>query len=141
MDADTLLFATGRQPNSHHLNLAAVGVDSDSNGSIVVDAYGQTSVPSIYAVGDVCNRINLTPMALAEAMAFLATRFGDKPTTIEDMVVPTAVFSNPEIATLGLTEHQARAQYDKGRTYRSTFRPMKLTLTDHSQHMLMKMNP
>ena len=139
LEVDAVLLATGRRPNSGDLNLAAVGVETDAQGRILVDPQGRSSVPSIYAVGDVSNRYILTPVALAEAMAFLSSRYQNQPSSIEDMVVPTAVFSNPQIATVGLSEAQARAQYDQGRVYRARFRPMKLTLTDKPERILMKL--
>jgi glutathione reductase (NADPH) len=136
---DKVMFATGRHPNVEAFGLEAVGVRLSANGGIVVDAYSQTRVPHIYAVGDVTNRINLTPVAIREGHAFADTVFGNKPTRADHADVPTAVFSEPEVGTIGLTEAQARASLAKVDIYKSTFRPMKATLSGRETRVLMKL--
>jgi glutathione reductase (NADPH) len=121
------------------LGLEGAGVRLARNGGIEVDAFSQTSVPHIYAVGDVTNRINLTPVAIREGHAFADTVFGNKPTRPDHIDVPTAVFSEPEIGTVGLTEAQACARLPKVDIYKSSFRPMKATLGGRDTRMLMKL--
>ena len=123
------MFATGRKPNIAGLGLEAVGVRLADNGGIAVDEFSRTSVPHIYAVGDVTNRINLTPVAIREGHAFADTVFGGRPTKVDHTNVPTAVFSEPEVGTVGLTETQARERHARVDIYKSTFRPMKATLS------------
>lgn len=135
---DTVLSATGRLPNTVGLGLEAVGVALKSNGAIEVDAWSQTSVPSIYAVGDVTDRIALTPVAIREGHAFADTVFGNKPWTADHTSVASAVFTQPEIGTVGLTETQARARYDV-EIYQSSFRPMNHILAGREEKMLMKL--
>ena len=118
---DRVMFATGRTPNVTGLGLEAVGVTLAKNGGIAVDEYSRTSVPHIYAVGDVTNRINLTPVAIREGHAFADTVFGNKPTAVDHADVPTAVFSEPEVGVVGLTETQAREHHSRAST--STSRP------------------
>ena len=108
---DLAMFATGRVPNTANLGLEAAGVKLDADGAIVVDNYSKSSVDSIHAIGDVTNRLNLTPVATSEGMALAKTLFGGKPTPVDHDNVPTAVFSNPNIATVGLSEEQARARF------------------------------
>jgi glutathione reductase (NADPH) len=136
---DKVMFATGRHPNVEGFGLEAVGVRLAANGGIEVDAYSQTRVPHIYAVGDVTNRINLTPVAIREGHAFADTVFGDKPTRVDHADVPTAVFSEPEIGTIGLTEAQACAQLAKVDIYKTMFRPMKATLAGRDTRAFMKL--
>ena len=109
------MFATGRRPNVSGLGLEAAGVRLAENGGIAVDEFSRTSVPHIYAVGDVTNRINLTPVAIREGHAFADTVFGGKPTAVDHANVPTAVFSEPEVGVIGLTEAQARERLPQGR--------------------------
>ncbi len=136
---DKVMFATGRHPNVEGFGLEAVGVRLAPNGGIEVDAYSQTRVPHIYAVGDVTNRINLTPVAIREGHAFADTVFGNKPTRVDHADVPTAVFSEPEIGTIGLTEAQACAQLPKVDIYKTMFRPMKATLAGRDTRAFMKL--
>jgi glutathione reductase (NADPH) len=137
--ADQVIFAIGRPPNVHGLGLEAAGVKIADNGGIAVDAYSRTSVPHIYAVGDVTNRINLTPVAIREGHAFAETVFGNKPTAVDHANVPTAVFSEPEVGVVGLTEAQAQAQFRKVDIYRTMFRPLKATLSGRDTTVLLKL--
>jgi glutathione reductase (NADPH) len=140
IDADQVMYATGRRPNTDGLGLEAVGVKLRANGAIQVDELSRSSVPSIYAVGDVTDRINLTPVALHEAMCLAKTLYGNAPTAPVHENVPAAVFSQPPIGTVGLSEAQARERVgDAGiDVYRSRFRPLKHTLTGSSETTLMK---
>ena len=137
--ADRVMFATGRVPNVAKLGLKEAGVEIAKNGGIAVDEYSRTSVPNIYAVGDVTNRINLTPVAIREGHAFADTVFGGRPTNVDHTNVPTAVFSEPEIGAVGLTEAQARAQLAQTDIYKAMFRPMKATLSGRATSVLMKL--
>jgi glutathione reductase (NADPH) len=137
--ADLVMFATGRKPNVHGLGLEAAGVKLGDTGGIAVDEYSKTSVENIYAVGDVTNRINLTPVAIREGHAFADTVFGDRPTKVDHTNVPTAVFSEPEIGVVGLTETQARHQLAKVEIYKTSFRPMKATLSGRDTRIFMKL--
>lgn len=137
--ADRVMFATGRRPNVAGLGLAETGVRLAENGGIAVDDYSRTSVPNIYAVGDVTNRVNLTPVAVREGHAFADTMFGGKPTKVDHGNVPTAVFSEPEVGTVGLTESQARARLARTDIYKAMFRPLKATLSGRDTTVLMKL--
>jgi glutathione reductase (NADPH) len=139
MAADKVMFATGRHPSVDGFGLEAAGVRLAPNGGIKVDAYSQTRVPHIYAVGDVTNRINLTPVAIREGHAFADTVFGSKPTRADHADVPTAVFSEPEVGTIGLTEAQACARLAKVDIYKTMFRPMKATLAGRDTRVFMKL--
>lgn len=139
MTADLALFATGRHPNSAELGLEAAGVETDDRGAIKVDDYFQTSQPSIYALGDVIDRMQLTPVALAEGMAVARTLFLNEPTSVDYADIATAVFSNPNVATVGLTESEARESYKAIDVYKSAFRELKLTLTDRQERTFMKL--
>ncbi|TNE38261.1 MAG: glutathione-disulfide reductase [Alphaproteobacteria bacterium] len=134
-----VMTAIGRNPNSRGLGLEAVGVECAANGAICVDEYSQTSVPSIYAVGDVTDRVNLTPVAIKEGAAFAQTVFNNNPIRPEYDLIPTAVFSQPEIGTIGMTEAEARAQFGEVDIYRSTFNPMKNILSEKHEPMMMKL--
>ncbi|MBB5751075.1 glutathione-disulfide reductase [Prosthecomicrobium pneumaticum] len=136
---DQVMLATGRRPNTDGLGLDKAGVALDGAGAVIVDAASQSNVPSIYAVGDVTNRINLTPVAIREGHAFADTVFGGRPVTVDHSDVPTAVFSQPEIGTVGLTEEKALALYDSVDVYRTRFRPMKHILAGRDERMLMKL--
>ena len=136
--ADQVLFATGRLPNTAGLGLEALGVGIAENGAVEVDSWSQTAVPSIYAVGDVTDRVALTPVAIREAHAFVETVFAGRPTRFDHALSPTAVFTQPELATLGLTEAEARAS-GKVVVYRSSFRPMLHTLAGRQERALMKL--
>ncbi|MEA2934597.1 MAG: glutathione reductase [Variibacter sp.] len=139
LSADRVMFATGRKPYVVGLGLEHAGVALANNGGIAVDAYSQSNVPHIYAVGDVTNRVNLTPVAIREGHAFADTVFGGKPTRVDHSDVPTAVFSEPEIGVVGLTEASARAEYPRVHVYKSSFRPMKVTLSGRQTRALMKL--
>jgi len=139
MDVDCVLFATGRVPNTDGLGLEAVGVKLGEHGAVLVDEYAQTSVPSIYAVGDVTNRVQLTPVAIREGQAFADTVFGGKPTTVDHSCIPSAVFSHPPIAAVGMTESEARNALGTVAVYTSDFRPMKNVLAGREERSLMKM--
>jgi len=136
---DTVMFATGRRPNVKDMGLEAAGVRIDETGAIAVDKYSRTSVPHIYAVGDVTDRLALTPVAIREGHAFADTLFGNKPTAVDHLDVPTAVFSEPEVGVIGLTETQARDRFHKVEIFKSTFRPMKTAFLGSEARMLMKL--
>jgi glutathione reductase (NADPH) len=137
--ADKVMFAIGRHPNVTGLGLEQVGVKLGEHGGIAVDEYSRTSVPNIYAVGDVTHRVNLTPVAIREGHAFADTVYGGKPTPVDHTHVPTAVFSEPELGVIGLTEAQAREQLAKVDVYKSSFRPMKATLAGRDTRCFMKL--
>ncbi len=137
--AGQVMFATGRMPNTHGLGLENVGIAINMHGAIPVNEFSQTVVDNIYAVGDVTNRVNLTPVAIREGHAFADTVFGNKPIKVDHSLVPSAVFSQPELGTVGLTEAQARKLHPKIDIYKSTFRPMKHTLSGRDERMLMKL--
>jgi glutathione reductase (NADPH) len=139
VDVDKVMFATGRRPNVEGFGLEEAGVRRGPNGGIAVDPYSQTSVPHIYAVGDVTNRINLTPVAIREGHAFADTVFGNKPTRVDHADVPTAVFSEPEVGTVGLTQAEACARLPRVDIYKTMFRPMKATLSGRDTRVFMKL--
>jgi glutathione reductase (NADPH) len=136
---DKVLVATGRRPNTARLGLERAGIATDAVGAIPVDSYSQTLIPSIYAVGDVTNRAALTPIAIREGHAFADTVFGGRPTLVEHDLIPTAVFSTPEIGVVGLTEASARAKYGEIDVYKTSFRPMRVTLSGGSDRVFMKL--
>ena len=137
---DQVMFAIGRIAKLATLGLEKAGVELDAaTGGIKVDGFSQTSVPHIYAVGDVTHRLNLTPVAIREGHAFADTVFGNKPTRVDHADVATAVFSQPEVGTVGLTEQQARKQFAKVDVYKAMFRPMKATLSGRDTRILMKL--
>lgn len=136
---DQVLVATGRRPNTEGLGLDKAGVALDASGAVVVDAHSRTGVASIFAVGDVTNRANLTPVAIREGHAFADTEFGGKPTAVSHDLIPTAVFSTPEIGTVGLTETQARARGGRVVVFQTAFRPMKATLSGSEDRVFMKL--
>jgi glutathione reductase (NADPH) len=139
IEADRVMFAIGRKPNIANLGLDPLGIRTALHGGIAVDAYSRTSVPSIYAIGDVTNRVNLTPVAIREGHAFADTVFGGRPTAVDHANVPTAVFSEPEVGVVGLTESQARERFPRVDIYKSTFRPLKATLSGRKGRTLMKL--
>jgi glutathione reductase (NADPH) len=139
IEADAVLFATGRIPNVEGLGLEEAGVGLGDKGQIKVDANSQTNVPSIFAVGDVTDRIQLTPVAIREGHAFADTQFGGEPWTVDHNCVPHAVFSHPPIAGVGLTESEARNRLGQVRTYTSDFRPMKNVLAGRNERSLYKL--
>jgi glutathione reductase (NADPH) len=121
------------------LGLEAAGVKLGETGGVAVDEFSKTTVENIYAVGDVTNRVNLTPVAIREGYAFADTVYGGKPTPVDHSNVPTAVFSEPELGVIGLTEHQARERLDKVDIYKTSFRPMKATLSGRDTRVFMKL--
>ncbi|XP_010932864.2 glutathione reductase, chloroplastic [Elaeis guineensis] len=133
-----VMFATGRRPNTKNLGLEELGVELAKNGAILVDEYSRTSVDSIWAVGDVTDRINLTPVALMEGGAFAKTVFGSEPTKPDYRAVPSAVFSQPPIGTVGPTEEQAIQEYGDVDIYTANFRPLKATLSGLPDRVFMK---
>jgi glutathione reductase (NADPH) len=137
--AEQIMFAIGRTPNTRALGLEAAGVELGWNGHVVVNEYSKSSVDSIFAVGDVTDRVQLTPVAIREGHAFADTEFGDKPRMIEHTMIPTAVFSTPEIASIGLPEHMARERCTKLDIFKASFRPMKATLSGRDERMFMKL--
>ncbi|HVZ52937.1 MAG TPA: glutathione-disulfide reductase [Pseudolabrys sp.] len=137
--ADKVMFAIGRRPNVMGLGIENLGCKIHEHGGIEVDEYSRTAVPSVYAVGDVTNRVNLTPVAIREGHAFADTVYGGKPTRVDHADVPTAVFSEPEVGVIGLTEAQAREQLAKVDVYKATFRPMKATLSGRQTRVFMKL--
>jgi glutathione reductase (NADPH) len=138
LPADAVMMATGRVPATHGMGLEEVGVKLRANGAIEVDDYSQTAVPSIYAVGDVTSRMELTPVAIREGAAFAETVFNANPTKPDHALVPTAIFTQPEIGTVGLSEEVAGIDHEID-VYVSTFRPMVATLSGRNEKMLMKM--
>jgi glutathione reductase (NADPH) len=139
IEADAVLFATGRSPNVEGLGLELAGVELGEKGQVKVDANSQTNIPSIFAVGDVTDRIQLTPVAIREGHAFADTQFGNHPWTVDYNCVPHAVFSHPPIASVGMTEGQARNRLGQVRTYTSDFRPMKNVLAGRNERSLYKL--
>ena len=136
--ADQVLLAFGRRPNTTSLGLDRAGVKTGADGAIVVDASSRTNIPSIYAVGDVSNQFNLTPVAIREGHAFADSVFGEKGWQVDYSNVPTAVFSSPEIGTVGLTELEARAQYPAVDVYKVRFRPLKAAVSGDCEASLLK---
>jgi glutathione reductase (NADPH) len=138
--ADAILYATGRHPHSTGIGLEDVGVAVDHRGAIIVDEWSRTNVPGIWAVGDVTHRLALTPVAVADGRAFAETEFHDNPTPVDHGAVPTAIFSQPPMGTVGLTEEEAR---DLGigtiDIYRARFRPMKYVLPNREETTMMKL--
>ena len=139
IEADAVLFATGRVPNVEGLGLEEVGVDLGEKGQIKVDENSRTNIPCIFAVGDVTDRIQLTPVAIREGHAFADSEFGNNPWKVDHNCVPHAVFSHPPIAGVGLTEGQARNKLGQVRTYTSDFRPMKNVLAGRNERSLYKL--
>jgi len=138
-EVDLVLFATGRKPNTANLGLESAGVRLDADGTVAVNEYSASSVPSIHAIGDVTNRLNLTPVATAEGMSLAKTLFLGEPTRVDHVNVPTALFSDPNVATVGLAEDQARTQLGRIDVYQTAFRALKHTLGGHSERTFMKL--
>lgn len=136
---DQVLYAVGRIPNTQGMGLENAGVALDDRGAVQVDEYFRTNIPSILAIGDVTDRLQLTPVALAEGMAVARTLFQDSPSRVDYVDIPTAVFSQPPISTVGLTEEEAREQFGKVDIYRADFRPMRHTLSGNEERALMKL--
>lgn len=136
---ETVMLALGRDPNTQGLGLEAAGVEVNERGAIVVDDYSRSSVPHIFALGDVTDRIQLTPVAIHEAMCFIETEFRNNPTKPDHDLIATAVFSQPEIGTVGLSEEEACRRFPELEVYRAEFRPMKATLSGRTEKMIMKL--
>lgn len=139
LTADRVMFAVGRLPELANMGLKRAGVEIGKNGGIAVDEYSRTTVRNIYAVGDVTNRVNLTPVAIREGHAFADTVFGGKPTAVDHTNVPTAVFSDPEVGAVGLTEAQARSRLAQTDVYKVAFKPLKATLSGRDTTVLLKL--
>ncbi|WP_421862991.1 glutathione-disulfide reductase [Parvibaculum sp.] len=139
ISTDCVMYATGRAPNTKGLGLEDAGVKLGMAGEVVVDDYSQSSVESIYAVGDVTDRANLTPVAIREGHAFADTVYGGKDVKVDHSIIPTAIFSQPEMGTVGLTEAQAREQYDEVDIYKTAFRALKNTLSGSQERTFMKL--
>jgi glutathione reductase (NADPH) len=138
--SDKVMYAIGRHPNVANLGLENAGVAiNPNNGGIAVDGWSKTSTPNIYAIGDVTHRTNLTPVAIREGHAFADTVFGKRPVQVDHANIPTAVFSQPEVGTVGLTEQQARAQFSHVDIYKADFRPIKSTMSGRDTRVLMKL--
>lgn len=137
---DLVFMATGRKPHTKDLGLENAGVKVDKNGAVIVDEYSRSSAKHIFAVGDVTNRVNLTPVAIREAMAFIQTLYGDTPTAYDHNDIASAVFTIPPIGVVGMTEAQARSEHgDKIKVYTTSFRPMKNVLAEKEQRCFMKL--
>jgi glutathione reductase (NADPH) len=138
LKADQIMLALGRDPNTDGLGLETAGVETDHKGAIIVDDYSRTTVDNIFAVGDVTDRVQLTPVAIHEAMCFVQTAFRDNPTKPDHDLIATAVFSQPEIGTVGLSEDDAARRFKELEVYRAEFRPMKHVLAGRQERMIMK---
>ena len=134
-----MLFATGRAPSTGGMGLEEAGVELGEKGAVVVDALGRSSVPSIWAVGDVTDRIQLTPVAIREGMAFVQSAFMDRPTPPDHDLVPSAVFTDPEMGAVGMTESAARETGEPLEIYTATFRPMRTGFAGRPERALMKL--
>jgi glutathione reductase (NADPH) len=139
LEVDQVLYAIGRRPATAGLGLAEAGVELDQRGAVMVDEFSRTAVPSIWAIGDVTDRVNLTPVALHEAMCLAATLFGDEPQAPDHRLIPTAVFSQPPLAAVGMTEDEARERLEHSEVYCSFFRPLEHTLGGSEERTLMKL--
>jgi len=139
IETDLVMYATGRAPNTKGMGLGEIGVRINEAGAVIVDEWQRSSVPNIYAIGDVTDRINLTPVAIAEGRAIAETLFNDNPTKMDHANVPSAVFSQPPIGAVGLTEERARAEYGEVDVYMARFKPMKNTLSGREERTLMKL--
>ncbi len=137
--AGQIMYATGRKPNTEELGIESLGITLDKNAAIVVNHQYQTNIPSIYAVGDVTNRVNLTPVALAEGMFLAKFLFNNEDSLVEYENIPTCVFSQPNIGTVGLTEETAKKKYKQINVYKSSFTPMKHTLSGDDEKTFMKL--
>jgi glutathione reductase (NADPH) len=139
VESDAVLLALGRQPNTEGMGLEAAGVETTGRGAVKVDAYSRTSAPHIYAVGDVTDRLQLTPVAIREAEAFVKTAFAGQPTAFDHSAIPTAVFTTPEVGVVGCTEGDARRTFGDIEVYKTRFRPMSHVLAGDPERMLMKL--
>jgi glutathione reductase (NADPH) len=136
---DQVMLALGRMPNTDGLGLEKAGIETDRTGAIKVDAFSRTNVGNVYAVGDVTSRVQLTPVAIHEAMCLIDTLYRDKPTAPDHDMIATAVFSQPELGTVGLSEEEAGKRYAVVEVYRASFRPMRHTLSGRQEKMMMKL--
>ena len=139
VDADVVLYAIGRDPKTDGLGLESAGVQTSPDGAVIVNEFSQTSVESIYAIGDVTNRMNLTPVAIRDGHAFADTVYNDRPTPVDHRSVPSAVFGRPPIGAVGLTEADARRSHEAVDIYRTNFRPMRTAFIGGEQRTLMKL--
>jgi glutathione reductase (NADPH) len=139
IETDQVMYAIGREPKTKGLGLEDIGVEMDDVGAVVIDDDFRTSVPNIFALGDVTHRIQLTPVAIAEAMAFTATQFGNAPVRMDYRDVPSAIFTQPPVGTCGMIEHEARESFSDVDVYKTDFRPMKHTLGGASERSMMKL--
>jgi glutathione reductase (NADPH) len=139
VDTDQVLFAIGRHPNTRGLGIERAGVQLDKYGAVVVDEYSRSSVPSVYAIGDVTNRVNLTPVAIRDGHAFADTIYRNRPTAVDHRNVPSAVFGRPPIGTVGLGEGDARHSHGEVDVYRTNFRPMRNMISGNQERTLMKL--
>jgi glutathione reductase (NADPH) len=139
LSADLVMYATGRKPNTRGIGLEEVGVRLNDNGAVVIDSWSRSAVPHIYAIGDVTDRLNLTPVAIAEGRALAETLFNNNPIEMDHSNVPTAVFSQPPVAAVGMTEHEARQAVGAVDIYRAHFRPMRHTLSGREERTMMKL--
>ena len=139
IEVDLVMFATGRKPNTAGLGLEAAGVTLAADGAVAVDRFSKSSVDSIYAIGDVTNRLNLTPVATAEGMWLARTLFRGEPTPVDHENVPTAIFADPNVATVGLAEDAARARFGAIDVYQSSFRSLRIVMSDSQERMFMKL--
>ncbi|UWQ91948.1 glutathione-disulfide reductase [Rhodobacteraceae bacterium M382] len=135
---DQVMYATGRAPNADDMGLEEIGIERGRKGEIVVDAYSQTGVPSVYAIGDVTDRVNLTPVAIREGMAFVETVFKGNPTPVDHDLIPTAIFTQPEMGTVGLSEEEARER-EPIEVYSASFKPMQQSFAGRAARVLMKL--
>ncbi|MEO0746893.1 MAG: FAD-dependent oxidoreductase, partial [Pseudomonadota bacterium] len=135
---EQVMFATGRKPNTADMGLEEAGVKLGRGGQIIVDEYSQTDVPSIYAIGDVTDRVNLTPVAIREGMAFVETVFKGNPTPVDHHLIPTAIFTQPEMGTVGLSEEDAREK-EPIHVYATSFKPMQQSFAGRPNRVLMKL--
>jgi glutathione reductase (NADPH) len=139
LTVDQVMLAIGRIPNTENMGLEGIGIEMTAAGAIKVDDYSRTNIDNIWAIGDVTNRVQLTPVAIHEAMCFVETAFRNNPTKADHRTIPTAVFSQPEIGTVGLTEDEASSRFDDIEVYRAVFRPMRNTLAGRDERMLVKL--
>jgi glutathione reductase (NADPH) len=139
IETDCVMYATGRKPNTAGMGLAEIGVELNKNGAVVVDEWQRSTVPNIYAVGDVTDRINLTPVAIAEGRAIAETLYNNNPIRMDHADVPSAVFSQPPVSVVGLNEEEARKQYGEVDIYQARFKPMKNTLSGRDERTFMKL--
>lgn len=139
LKAGVVMLALGRDPNTKGLGLEKAGIAVNERGAVIVDDYSRTNVENIYALGDVTDRVQLTPVAIHEAMCFIETEYKNNPTKPDYDLIPTAVFSQPEIGTVGLSEEEAGKRYQELEVYRAQFRPLKATLSGRAEKMMMKL--